>query len=392
MAHRADPNLLADIKKYGELNIEACFNCGNCTAVCPLTSDAHTFPRNAIRLVQVGMKDRLLASTDPWLCYYCGECSETCPRGAQPAEAMMTMRRWLTAQYDHSGHAAKMYTSTRAAWNAILRYSMVPLVLLIIGHVLSALGVGAFQSFQVVTDRVQLNAFAPVYWVWAFVLVDFGILGTRLFSNVRRFYQLTMEPFAKTHSIPLSTYVEEFKEFLIHFFTQRRWLECGEDRSRWLKHLLLVSGYVIMLILIVGLLGWFQTDNVYPWYHPQRWLGYYATIVLLYASGEALIGRMRKQEEIHRYSHHTDWLFPAFLFVGAVTGILVHIFRLGGLAWATYIIYVIHVMAMVAMLDTEVGIGKWTHMFYRPLAMYFDAVKQRVSEQTEAVPGLSPAA
>src|SRR5690606_7372975 len=150
--------------------------------------------------------------------------------------------------------------------------------------------------------------------------------------------------------------------------TQKRWRDCNAmDRSRWLKHLLLVSGYVTMLVLVVGLLGWFQTDAIYPVYHPQRWLGYYATIVLIYASSEALIGRWRKREELHRFSHHTDWLFPVFILTGAVTGILVHIFRYAGWAWPTYIIYVIHLMAMFAMLDTEVGIGKWTHLIYRPL-------------------------
>ncbi len=73
-----------------------------------------------------------------------------------------------------------------------------------------------------------------------------------------------------------------------------------------------------------------------------------------------------------------------FILVGAVTGIFVHIFRYAGWAWPTYIIYVIHVMAMIAMLDTEVGIGKWAHLFYRPLALYLDAVKARVrQEQTK---------
>ena len=135
-----------------------------------------------------------------------------------------------------------------------------------------------------------------------------------------------------------------------------------------------------MLVLIVPLLWWFQTDNIYPLYHPQRWVGYYATIVLLYASSEILIGRYRRREELHRFSHPTDWLFPTFILVSSVTGILVHIFRYAGWAWPTYIIYVIHLMAVLAMLDTEVGIGKWTHMIYRPLAMYLDAVKKRAYE------------
>jgi hypothetical protein len=57
------------------------------------------------------------------------------------------------------------------------------------------------------------------------------------------------------------------------------------------------------------------------------------------------------------------------------------------LAWPTYIAYTVHVMAMVAMLDTEVGIGKWTHLVYRPLAFSLELVKK---EAQGRVPGPVP--
>jgi heterodisulfide reductase subunit C/quinone-modifying oxidoreductase subunit QmoC len=139
-------------------------------------------------------------------------------------------------------------------------------------------------------------------------------------------------------------------------------------------------------------LWWFQTDERYPFSHPQRWLGYYATIVLIYGATEALVGRMRKREHLHRFSHHSDWLFPVFILIGAVTGILVHAFRYAGWAWPTYIMYVVHVMAMVAMLDTEVGIGKWAHLFYRPLALYLERVKVRARAEASAEAGAVAAA
>jgi ferredoxin len=379
MSTRIDTTLLDELKEYGAVNIEACFNCGNCTAICPLTSDDYTFPRNMIRRVQIGQRERIMESLDPWLCYYCGECSTTCPREAEPGETMMALRRWLTAQYDRSGHGAKLYTSGKAAWQAILRYSLVPLILLVIFHVLSALGITNLVS--IVTDRVELTAFAPTLWVWAVVLIDFAILGRRVFANVANMHKYVMNSAEGGPKIPLRAYLLEWKALIINAFTQKRWLECGEDRSRWFKHLILISGYGIMLVLIVGLLWWFQTDKIYPFWHPQRLLGYYATIVLLYASGEALIGRIRKREEMHKFTHHSDWLFPGFLFTGTLTGILVHIFRYAGWPWPTYIMYTLHVMIMIAMLDTEVGIGKWTHLFYRPLAIYFQKVKERAAEE-----------
>jgi ferredoxin len=385
MSTRVDPSLLDEIKAYGAVNTEACFNCGNCTAICPLTDDGHPFPRSTIRLLQMGLRDRLLESTDPWLCYYCGDCTKTCPKGAEPAETMMAARRWLTAQYDQSGEGAKLYTSERAVFRLIARYVLLTLIVFVIYHLITG-------SDHIVTNRVELNTFAPVILVWAFVLVHFAILGIRLGTNARYMTQRVMRSTNEAIDIPISVYASEFKAFVVHFLTQKRWRDCNEtDHSRWLKHLLLVSGYVTMLVLVVPLLWWFQTDNIYPVYHPQRWVGYYATIVLILLSSEALIGRYRKREEIHRFSHPTDWLFPSFILVGAVTGILVHIFRYAGWAWPTYIIYVIHLMAMFAMLDTEVGIGKWTHLIYRPLAMYLEAVKQRARELEKAVPKPVPA-
>ena len=390
MSERVNPNLLLELEDYGAVGAVICFNCGTCTAMCPLTDDEHPFPRNMIRLAQLGLTDRLLASTDPWLCYYCGDCAETCPRQAEPGETMMALRRWLTAQYDSSGHSARLYTSTRSVVLAIARLALITLAAFVIYHAVTGFD-------RIVTDRVALNTFAPVMLVWALVLAHGLFLGYRMFSGVRNMFNHVMGPIAARSTIPISLSRVELKTFVVHFFTQKRWRECSEDHSRWLKHFLLVSGYVTMLVLVLGLLWWFQTDEIYPLYHPQRWLGYYATIVLIYASVEALAGRIRarrgqNEEQIHRFSHHTDWLFPAFILTGAVTGILVHAFRYAGWPWPTYIIYVVHVMAMIAMLDTEVGIGKWAHLFYRPLAMYLEAVKARVRQEEARAAGAPAAA
>jgi hypothetical protein len=319
------------------------------------------------------------------MCYYCGDCTRTCPKGAEPAETMMAARRWLTAQYDLTGEGAKLYTSERALARTILRYVLLTLAAFVVFHVLTGFD-------RIVTDRVELNTFAPVMLIWAFVVLDFAVLGVKLARNGLNMARHVLRSTTEQISIPASVYISELKELVVHFITQKRWRDCDEnEHSRWLKHLLLISGYGIMLVLIVPLLWWFQTDNIYPIYHPQRWLGYYATIALIVFSVEALRGRLRKQEEIHRFSHPSDWLFPTFILVGAVTGILVHIFRYAGWAWPTYIIYVIHLMAMLAMLDTEVGIGKWTHMLYRPLAMYLEAVKQRARSLETATPRTVPA-
>jgi hypothetical protein len=296
---------------------------------------------------------------------------------------MMATRRWLIAQYDQTGQAKRLYTSEKKVIWTIIRTALVPLLLLIAFHLIT-------RGANIRTDQVVLNDFAPVFWVWVIVLLHFAYLGVHILRNSLKMSQHVLGADTKLLNIPLGAYLAGFKDFVIHFFSQRKWWsECDETRkvefSRWYKHLLLMSGYVIMLILIVPLLMWFQTDEIYPIYHPQRWLGYYATIILIFTSVEIIISRIRKNEEMHRFSHPSDWLFPSFLLVGAITGILVHILRYMQLPWPTYVAYTVHVMAMVAMLDTEVGVGKWTHLIYRPLALSLDTVKQYEREKDIAV-------
>jgi heterodisulfide reductase subunit C/quinone-modifying oxidoreductase subunit QmoC len=180
MSARVEPDLLLELKEYGDIKVEACFNCGNCTAICPLSSDETPFPRNNIRLLQLGLKDRLLQSPDPWLCYYCGDCSQTCPRGAEPGEAQMTMRRWLTAQYDWTGLARKFYTSLKWEVGSIMLVGAFIVLLFVLFH------------GPIVTERVELNTFAPAPvihlgdWIMAALLLFF------LLTNAFRMYLFVM--------------------------------------------------------------------------------------------------------------------------------------------------------------------------------------------------------
>jgi hypothetical protein len=285
----------------------------------------------------------------------------------------MTMRRWLTAQYDWTGLARRFYTSP--AWEVGANLLVAALV---------ALGFVLFHG-PVVTDHVALNSFAPVYTIH---LLDWIMAGGLLFfllTNAARMHHFVLGG----ARAPLPLYISEAWNLVYHFVTQRRFSKC-EDKRPWKAHLILVSGYVLMLILVVLFLPWFQTDNVYPIWNPQRWIGYYATAALLYGAGVALWGRIRKDRQMHRFSHLSDWLFPILLIYGAISGILVHIFRYLDWPMATYIMYVIHLSAMVPMLVLEVPFGKWSHLAYRPLAIYFQAIKEK-SVQRQGAADLTPA-
>ncbi len=389
---KSDPTLLNEVRKYGHFDTKGCYQCGSCTVVCDLAKDQVSFPRRMLQSVLFGLKDLVKGGLEPWLCYYCGDCSTTCPRETEPGEAMMTLRRYLTGLYDWTGLSARMYKSKLWEVGAFLAVAVFMSVVI------------WFLHGPLVTERVELNTFADPHLVHTFDILLFFVLAFFLFTNTFRMYWFNMHQGRNTNildvlkgfredgfgyvehqgekvKVPLSVYLAELKELFLHFFTQKLFLSCKENSGRWLKHLLLVSGYLLMLLLVVVFLLWFQTDNIYPLTHPQRWLGYYATIVLLYCTIEILVGRFKKREQLHKFSDFSDWMFPILLFLTTVTGILVHIFRYMGLPLPTYYMYAIHLVVAVAMLGIEVPFGKWSHLVYRPLAVYLQAVKERAVRQ-----------
>ncbi len=379
MSIRVDAGLRSELRHYGAPDLDACFNCGNCTAVCPLSETGVPFPRKTIRYLQVGAKDRLLKGLEPWLCYYCGECTQTCPREADPGEAMMAMRRYLIAEYDWTGLGRLFYKSKLWELTAL--------------GLVSAFVIALFALFHgpMVTDRVELLTFAPVEWVepgdWVLALV----LGGLMLSNVYRMYRLAMSEGPGVLERPM-LYLEELKTLVLHFLTQVRYLQC-KDKKYWVNHFLIMTGYSTMFMLVVGLLRWFQTDNIYPIYHPQRFVGYYGFCALAYGCTVALIGRFRKRDPIHVHSHTSDWAFLVLLLLTSVTGILVHVFRYVEMPLPTYYMFVIHLAIAVPMLVVEVPFSKWPHLAYRPVAMYLANIQARAAESEDrpAVVGAEPA-
>jgi quinone-modifying oxidoreductase, subunit QmoC len=372
MASRIAPGLHREIAKFGGGDVTACMNCGNCTVTCSQSMETGGFPRKIIHLLQVGYTEKVEESLEPWLCYYCGECSDTCPRDANPAETMMAARRYLTSRYDWTGLGRKFYTS--AAWEI----AAVFLVGLFV--------VGLFALFHgpVVTDRVELNTFAPVKWVELGDWVMGGALALLLLTNLSRMVRFAMRG-ERNGPIPLSLLVREAGTFFRHFATQKRWHDCDEDKTRWLKHFLMMSGYLTMIVLIVIFLRWFQTDEIVPFYHPTRLFGYYATAVLMYVSADFLVRRLKKCGQIYKFSEASDWIFLVLMFLTAFTGILVHGLRLAGLPMATYVTYVVHLAVAVPFLVVEVPFGKWAHMLYRPFAAYLTEVRQKAKESADRV-------
>ena len=355
-----------ELAEFGGTTFNLCYQCATCSTVCVLSPDEAPFPRKEMAWAQWGLKDRLLRDADLWECHFCGDCSDRCPRGADPGESMMALRRWAISQYDWTGLSRKLYTSR--VWEI---GALVVVALVVVG--LFALS-GSFSSARMITSHVSVNTFIPVKqvhyadWTMAAVLTFF------LLTNSWRMARFILGG----QKVPLSVFLSEAMTFFLQVAVQKNWQKCKGEKIRWLKHFILVTGYSTLFVLVMFFLKHLQVDSSeYSW---VSILGYYTTIAIIYFATDAIISRIKKEKPIHRYSHDSDWMFLILLLLTGITGITMHAVRLMGLPMATYIIYVVHLAIAVPMLVVEVPFMKWSHLMYRPLAQYLRVVKVRARQ------------
>ena len=94
-----DPKFKYEISNLpGAGNILLCFQCGTCTADCPIARFNDFYrPRKLIRMVQLGLKDELLSNDIIWLCSTCFTCIDHCPQDVGIANIVRALRN-LTAR------------------------------------------------------------------------------------------------------------------------------------------------------------------------------------------------------------------------------------------------------------------------------------------------------
>ena len=69
-------------------NIQLCYQCGKCTAICPVRRVIKTSPRNTIYKTNVYKT----GSDDIWNCLTCGLCYDGCPQGVDYPEFVKEAR------------------------------------------------------------------------------------------------------------------------------------------------------------------------------------------------------------------------------------------------------------------------------------------------------------
>ena len=346
---KVNPEFATELKKYGVDDFEACFNCGNCTAICSLSNEESSFPREMVRYSTLGLEDEIKSSLKPWLCYYCGECSTQCPRQASPGELMMSLRRWLTSEYDWTKLSGSLYRS---------------LPLTVIAFIITAIAVIAFSASESFNLETMMH-FGHNFEIYAIA----GVFGIILLPNIIRMWWFTVLK-SKT-IVPFKKYVTGTWELIVHMFTQKRALGCDDNQFRWFEHFILVLGYLGLLFTTV-FFDWFASESL-----PVIILGYIVSIIVFIVTVDFVSGRIKKNKELNKFSQPSDWLFVIWLFLMGITAFLVRLFIDLGLIENNIWLYIFHFTILVQWALIIVPFGKWTHFLYRSFAMYFSKIISR---------------
>jgi len=84
--------LVTEIREATGVNAATCYQCGKCSAGCPMASESDLRPHNVMRLVIQDRREQALHDQSIWLCLTCETCSARCPNACDPARVIDQLR------------------------------------------------------------------------------------------------------------------------------------------------------------------------------------------------------------------------------------------------------------------------------------------------------------
>ncbi len=377
---RPDSEFLGRILAQGGEDAKKCFQCATCSVVCDLSDGGPAFPRKEMIWTQWGLKDRLMADPDVWLCHRCNDCSTHCPRGARPGDVMAAIRREHVFHYAFPGFLARWLNQPK----------LLPLMLLIPAVLLGL----AFMARDSVQNALSMSTYSTSriiysYSVWfpqwlliGFFLLFSGLALIAVFVGVGRFWgALKAADAANGGRVPTRGLFTSIGSTLKLILSHQQFSRCTAEHRQYLPHAYVFYGFVALFLVSL----WTMTAKwnplipdtfVYPFsfFSPWRILANIGGLALLLGCLMLIWARLPGAGDEGKRSvsssTYFDWAFIVTLLLVTLTGFASEVLHYARLEPHRHLVYFIHLLFILTLL-MYLPYSKFAHMVYRTTAMVY---------------------
>ena len=382
---KPDLDFVHRVAGEGGEDLKKCFQCATCSVVCELAAgQSNPFPRKEMIWAQWGLKDRLMADPDIWLCHQCNDCSTKCPRGARPADVLASLRRENVQHY-----AAPQFLSRWVNRANILPLFVVPVLLLLL-----ALGLRGplWESGEGVLKHLDHAGFYanlfPHWLLIGFYSFFLGLASIGAAIGAIRFWGAMKSADQAAGREAAAGVVASLFRVLKSIVVHDRFSKCTSQAARRTAHLGAFYGFLALFIVsvwaVIALYGinpmipGHDQDLIYPFaiWNPWKILANLGGIALVVGCVLAIRDRSGEREDAPA-STRFDLVFLWLLLIVGITGLLTEILRyvaepagVKGLVYAAYAVYFVHLVVVFDLL-IYLPHSKFAHMLYRTVALVY---------------------
>lgn len=371
-SQRVDPDLafIRRLREAGGDTLKQCYQCATCSIVCELSTQENPFPRKEMLWAQWGLKDRLIADPDVFLCYQCNDCSKRCPRGARPGDVLAAIRTDIYRSFSVPAFMGDALSRSEAL--PVLLFVPAALLLALLGlqhHSLEGLA-RLFDS-----DTVTYSEFLSIRNLEALFISGNVLVFLAAFAGFARYFR-SLRAGAGEGTAVRKSFFPALVAVIVEAVNHARFASCSQNRPRRTLHMLVLFGFFgAMATAGFALLFMLYWEMRHPGEHytglgllnPIKWLGVGSGLAMMIGTTTMIQRRTIAPNETGGQGY-ADRLFVWMIFLVALTGLATWAFRLASAPFLAYPTYFIH-LVVVFFLLWYMPYGKFAHMVYRGLAL-----------------------
>ena len=114
--------MTAPLSSLAHTRVQDCYQCGKCTAGCPVAERMDMAPNQIVRLTQIGLEDKAMRGDAIWECVSCLTCTTRCPKSVDCAAIMDVLRQLAIQQGVAAPAQRRIYLFQRAFLQNIRRF------------------------------------------------------------------------------------------------------------------------------------------------------------------------------------------------------------------------------------------------------------------------------